>query len=130
MLTDVEEILDCWEHTGMLQDCVDPLNCAIILETQRKVNESLECSEQFQRVSITAALNIARRYPDQFQGLIDYKECKDVYRLGVMPRGLDSDVCVELVQRVLQLGAKCLYFGGLVERNGYVYLVGDPVADH
>ena len=127
MLQDVEDILDSWESTGLLEDYPDRFNLALILETQRRVNESTDGPTQFLRVSIPVILNACKQRADLFQGLIDFKECNDVYRLGVLPRGEDADVALELVQRLLQLGEKCLYFGGVVAKNGYVYLIADTL---
>lgn len=136
MLQDVEDILDSWENTGFLKECVDPFNFAIILETQRRVNkrqadllkaDDLQPDDEFYAVAIATVLNVCRQKPDQFQGLIDFHDCKDVYRLGWLPRGDDATVGAELVRRILQLDLGCLYFGGLVLQDNRIYLIADPL---
>jgi len=122
MLHDVEDILDSWENTGLLQDCPDRFNFALCLDTQRRVNETLDCTTQFRRVSIPAILNVCKQRPDIFQGLVDANDCNDVYKLGVMPKGEDADVCTELVLRILQLNLSGQYFGGIVYQDGRIYL--------
>jgi hypothetical protein len=126
MLQDVEDILDSWEQTGVLQDCTDRFNIALCLETQRRANEKYDHSEQFNRVSIPAILNICKQRPDTFQGLVE-SECTDVYRLGPMPGGNDVDVCAKLVMRVLDLNLDMMYFGGLTLKDGFVYVLTDRV---
>ena len=126
MLQDVEDILDSWERTGLLQDCDDRFNIALCLDTQRRVNEKYDHTQQFNRVSIPAVLNICKKQPDVFQGLID-NDCTDVYRLGPMPSGNDADVCAKLVTRVLNLKLDMMYFGGLTLKDGMVYILTDHV---
>lgn len=126
MLQDVEDILDSWERTGLLQDCPDRFNFALCLDTQRRANEKYDHPDQFNRVSIPAILNICKQRPDTFQGLID-NDCNDVFRLGPMPCGNDADVCAKLVRRVLDLELKMMYFGGMTCKDGMVYLITDHV---
>lgn len=126
-MNDVEDIHASWSGTGILDGCQDPFNSALILETQRQVNVKFgkEWSSTFSLTTVAAMIRVCKEKPDMFQGLIDFHECCDVYRLGPIPRGTDAEICVALVMRILKLDMTGLYFGGLVAQNGKMYLLAD-----
>lgn len=127
MLRAVEDILDSWENTGLIQDYPDRFNLAVILETQQRVNDKYANPKRFAYLSFTSLVKLCQQNQDLFQGLIDSIDCNDVYKLGPVPNGDDADICTQLVLRISQLNLKSSYFGGLIVQNGCVYLLTEPM---
>jgi len=121
---DVEDILDFWENSGLLRNVPDPLNLALLLHTQCRINKTISGYHTFKRCSIPALIYAARSKPELFTGLMDTEECVDVYRLGAVPHGSDEEICNDISQRLMAISITgILYFGGMVAKDGRLYLL-------
>ena len=127
MLHDVEDILDSWASTGLLEGCPDPFNFALVLETQKRINEKYDTPSCLKHAFSNAILETCWKKPDLFKGLIDFHDCRDVYKLGPLVSCTEQELVQALSMTILALITESHYFGGLVFKNGYLYLIADPI---
>lgn len=128
MLRDVENILDHWESSGLLEDCTDPFNLALVLETQRRVSAKTDGHYCLLKKVFPACLcEVNRQNPDLLRGLIEFETCCEMYRLGHVPPGDQQAVMEEVTRRLLEVSKETLYFAGVVVKEDQIYLVASAV---
>lgn len=126
----IEEITQKWEQAGLLDGSPDPANLALCLRTQTRLMDEEKGDPVFRRTALAVVVKLLREKPTMLCGALDADGLSDVYFLcewNQPAEGSDEQVrwgnqIVRLIQERVPTG---IVFGGLYEKDGKVFLLGE-----
>ncbi len=126
----IEEITQKWEEAGLLEGSPDPANLALCLRTQTRLMDDEKGDPVFRRTALAIVCKLLREKPTMLCGALETQGLSDVYYLcdwSKPEQGSDEQVRCgnEIVRLIQEKVPEKIVFGGLFEKAGKVYLLGE-----
>ena len=126
----IEEITQKWEEAGLLDGSPEPANLALCLRTQTKLMDEGKGDPVFRRTALAVVVKLLREKPSMLCGALETEGLSDVYYLCEWNQPTEGSVEQarwgnELVRLIQEKVPEKIVFGGLYEKAGKVYLLGE-----